>query len=1061
VSDIFKTPGKLRGKTPRTARKRNALGNRAVRTDPIPALHNNTNPQQPLTDIFAPNTQTAPSPTKTQFYKQIAQIQVAEDAANVGNRPASAAGPSKTYAARGKENTDSGYHGITDDEMESAPAFQPLGSHYSSQKPAAQHAPTVAQPTSAAATEERRVTEDSFVSAKENLASRNPSQEDLRKEQEAAAQKLEAAKAAEQPIPGPKTQATPSIPTPKPAARLAEREPAEDNVDVDLDRMDEEDVRSPSEGSSPVKPLVRKSSLTFASLPAREPLASKKSIGARTSHVDQYKGPLGASRSSNMGRFTGGKSLGGQQHIASSATHVDDDPMDLDAVGKPVLSREESETTKMHHQTTTQRLHDRINMLGQSRSSKSNPFGSSNAQPVYPQLPQPQPENEPVRPTTARALPERSSVPLDVEEADDEDWIVPTAAATTQEKVARPLLLKTRTADQLPSDATVGDSNAAKQQGRFSPSKFTFGHKKVMSASAISSPTRSEMAPDARQQKPISVSNPPVQYNTGTHTPAGSPRRTLGDGPLSATKAKLYSALRSAKGIFASSAGVSAQAKMEALSSPVQRPKEHRQHDPLASPTMEHAPGPALYPNVGDASRVTSAESATSNSTEGRRTRSSSEREQKKKDEMRKAAGDLEKAREKERQKAATAASKLQKSPSKDRMAQRPNAPSRTESERSQETNNYSTDEMPPPPPPKSMLPTTQAQRMREPRRIAKPMKDAPSKMRPAPVTVRMPSQRIGQPQQQPSTASLSQSLQDTLPPPVPPKPTVTSKASSNSLHASSSTTSLKSSGSSQAAKKALEAAAKKREADVKAAQRKADQKREIEQRRAAKQEEDRRREEEERRKQTEERRRLEDERRAEQQKRITEQQRREEAKRLAQRQAAEAKRAEQQRKENPRSQQNDFAHAMQQEKAQGPYGHPRADLGGARPMSRMNLVQDPSRPPIQMNPAKPPKRALPADTDEQQARPAAQRNPPSYQQLDAKRRKTNEHDDEDELVDARRSVMAPPVRQSNIRKVCTVSQAPTASTYANRTRKITSSLTAMLPRPLLLTLPLPCMSRQ
>ena len=31
VTDIFKTPGKLRGKTPRTARKRNALGNRAVR----------------------------------------------------------------------------------------------------------------------------------------------------------------------------------------------------------------------------------------------------------------------------------------------------------------------------------------------------------------------------------------------------------------------------------------------------------------------------------------------------------------------------------------------------------------------------------------------------------------------------------------------------------------------------------------------------------------------------------------------------------------------------------------------------------------------------------------------------------------------------------------------------------------------------------------------------------------------------------------------------------------------------------------------------------------------
>jgi hypothetical protein len=44
------------------------------------------------------------------------------------------------------------------------------------------------------------------------------------------------------------------------------------------------------------------------------------------------------------------------------------------------------------------------------------------------------------------------------------------------------------------------------------------------------------------------------------------------------------------------------------------------------------------------------------------------------------------------------------------------------------------------------------------------------------------------------------------------------------------------------------------------------------------------------------------------------------------------------------------------------------------------------------------------------------QRNPPSFQQLDAKRRKTNEEDEE--VQDQRRSVMAPPVRQSNIRKV-------------------------------------------
>jgi hypothetical protein len=879
--------------------------------------------------------------------------------------------------------------------------------------------PVVNNPTIAALAEERRFTEESFVSAKENLASRNTSLEDLRKEKEAAQiladDQLEKTQDMVQPD---ETAAEPAV------MQAAPTEAVDEIGDADLDRMDEDDVRSPSEGSSPVKPLLRKSSLTFASLPAREPLANKKSIGARTSHVDQYK----AGRSSHLGQFTGGKSLGGQQNFAASTAH-NDAALETDDTDMPNLLRQESETTKMHHQTTTQRLHDRINMLGQSRPSKSNPFNLTNVQPIYPQLPQAQPENDPIRPTSSRTLPEQPLTASETQDDDDDDWIAPVTSAPIQNKPARPLLLKTRTADQLNEDAKATSdaslpANPGSPKGRFSPSRarLPFGHKKVVSSSALASPTRSAMAPDARELKAISVSNPPIQYSMGSTTPAGSPKRNM-DGPLSATKAKLYSALRSAKGIFASSAGVSAQAKMEALS-PGPRSVQQRQGDHIFSPTEEYPPGPALYPNLGDTSRVTSAESAASNSTEARRTRSSSEREQKKKNTeaklQQKMAGNLEKAREKERLKATAAAANLGlKSPSKESVAsQRPAAPSRTESERSRETEPDSADEMPPPPPPKSMLPTTQAQRLREPRRIVKPMKEVPSKMKPAPVTVRMPSQRIGQ-VQQPSTAALSQSLHESLGPPVPPKPTLTSKASSSSLHTSTSSNSLKGvgAGSSQAAKKALEAAAKKKEQDLKAAQRKAEQKREIEQRRAAKAEEERRRQEDERRRQEEEKRRQDDERRAEQQRRAAEQQRREEAKRQAQRHAAEAKRAEQQRKENARAPQNDFAQAMQQEKANGPYGHPRADLGNARPISRLNLVQDQQRPPVQMNPAKPAKRVLPAD-DEQSSRPTVQRNPPSYQQLDAKRRKTNEHEDEEEIAEPRRSVMAPPVRHSNIRKV-------------------------------------------
>jgi hypothetical protein len=100
-ADVFKTPGKLRGKTPRTARKRDALEQR-----------------QPLTDVFAPNAQAGPTPAKTTtFYEKVTQFQIAEDGEYTSQqRPLSR---SKSPQRLGKPgNTDSGYHGMTEDEME-------------------------------------------------------------------------------------------------------------------------------------------------------------------------------------------------------------------------------------------------------------------------------------------------------------------------------------------------------------------------------------------------------------------------------------------------------------------------------------------------------------------------------------------------------------------------------------------------------------------------------------------------------------------------------------------------------------------------------------------------------------------------------------------------------------------------------------------------------------------------------------------------------------------------------------------------------------------------------
>ncbi|KAI9867984.1 MAG: hypothetical protein M1830_005731 [Pleopsidium flavum] len=212
---------------------------------------------------------------------------------------------------------------------------------------------------------------------------------------------------------------------------------------------------------------------------------------------------------------------------------------------------------------------------------------------------------------------------------------------------------------------------------------------------------------------------------------------------------------------------------------------------------------------------------------------------------------------------------------------------------------------------------------------------------------------------------------------------------------------SLKSSVSAIANKpKALLAAERKKEQDAKEAQRKLEQKREIERKRAAQQEEARRQEQQQRR---------EAERQREKERAISI----EEPKKIAQKQAIEkrrlenAKKAEQHR--NPQRPGNDL-----QEKAQPAPAPHRGELGNTRPTSRMNSVQDFNRVvaahPLP-NVAKPAKR--PAE-DESFQRPGLTKAGAASQANDAKRRRT---DDEEVQEVHTRPTMAPPIRQSNIRK--------------------------------------------
>ena len=92
-----------------------------------------------------------------------------------------------------------------------------------------------------------------------------------------------------------------------------------------------------------------------------------------------------------------------------------------------------------------------------------------------------------------------------------------------------------------------------------------------------------------------------------------------------------------------------------------------------------------------------------------------------------------------------------------------------------------------------------------------------------------------------------------------------------------------------------------------------------------------------------------------------------------------------------------------------------RADMGSSRPTSRLGSVQPFGRsinhPPVP-NPAKPPKRHL---DDDAPPRPAPTKTSTMQPSGESKRRKTEDNHNP-HIV---RPTMAPPIRQSNVRKVC------------------------------------------
>lgn len=493
---------------------------------------------------------------------------------------------------------------------------------------------------------------------------------------------------------------------------------AHDDVEDDME-VDEEPT--PSEHSSPVKPLVRKSSLTFACLPAREPILPKKSMG-RTSQI----------------RHTGGKSLGASQIVQPADSQHDNMEMDDD---RPALQREESETTKTHNKTSTQRLFERFQMLEQHAPPKrisQNLLSQSSRPSVYPATAS-QPRETAAPAQTSQSQPTYPTLPTEPEtneheEDDDDSWIAaPTKTTASAANPVRPPINKSHTVAIHPSPHKLKPS----------PIKL------------------------------VSASNPDLSATADSTTPVGSPvGKKYTDAPLSASKAKFYSALRAAKDKLIGSTAASAQVKLDGLSSSPKRPELQAafSSDDLASSPKRAERPISLFSHMRSPSKDSIKSSKSTKSVKSdkpteapgspvkeRKTRSSTEREKAKEREARekemlhkqKSEDKLREMREKEQSKAAAyhkktaSATAIAKTPSQmssqssikpapavntaPKPAPRPD-PARLNSQ-PKDQGTDSADEMPPPPPPKSLLPTFPTTKVRPPKKLVKPnSKDALAK---------------------------------------------------------------------------------------------------------------------------------------------------------------------------------------------------------------------------------------------------------------------------------------------------------------------------------------------
>ena len=722
--------------------------------------------------------------------------------------------------------------------------------------------------------EERRTTEGSFQSAKEEqtrnmIVDPEPAHTYPNRDREEQILECRLLNRTQPPASPQKCSPERGIAVESPA-KLPEafEEPAPTAEDEPTD-----DVRSPSEGSSPIRPIVRKSSLNFASLPAREPITTKKSLGNRVSRTSQ----LDQTRTSYYGRQTGGKSLGNPKHEDAQGDEEDEMDVDeLDQDGKDNIDGD-SKISRLHNKTSTQRLQDQINMLGKSQSNVRPSKSIANTGVVASQPSQPEQavvvhevhhSKSPAR--SPRRSPQRQDRPFVAPgafpEEEDDSWIgPPTAAPSAGPSVfsPRPQITKFHSTDVMEgihgkdsiggSQFNIpkrGDDQRQRSPLREQPSipdrtTSTLGHIKSVSTSVLRSPRKAGDSPG--HKKAISVSNPTPLVAAEEHestSPPKSPSRSYRGSPLKAAKDKFSSILKTSRGLFASSAAVSAEAKTSALSpsstrtgmASVQSFEDALQSQP-SYPTLDTQTKEDHYSQLAPNSPGKASVRKTRASTEREERRKEDEaREAKESKEARKMTEQLEKARARVKEEAHVhhleqervaamqkqiAARKGQEKFAKTSQVDAPRAtrssPRKTKAqleaegvaaaaasvaELNMDIEMSDVSAMPPPavPRPKSQIGRPAA------KRPLKPAKEPLTKAKQPPTVIRVDIQRGHQ--YHPSTSTLGATLHESLAAPASSSQgTLRKKASSSSIQSKASTSSFKS-----AATKTLEAAARKKE---------------------------------------------------------------------------------------------------------------------------------------------------------------------------------------------------------------------------------------------------------